>query len=130
MNIEEPTGNTTHFEQLGEATVRAIIVDFYERVFADVMIGFMFEGVDRERLVQREYEFSARHLGADVVYTGRTMRAAHAKHPIRRGHFQRRNVIFEETLRAHDVPAPIREAWMRKLRALESVVLNTDGECR
>ena len=119
-----------HFDQLGAAPLRAVLVDFYDRVYADVMIGFMFHGIPRERLVQLEYEFTARHLGADVEYSGRPLRSAHAKHPIRRGHFQRRNVILDETLRDHGVPPAVHEAWMKTARALEGAVLNVDGECR
>lgn len=107
-----------------------MLVDFYDRVFADVMIGFMFVGIDKARLVELEYRLTARHLGADVVYdAGRSLRSAHAKHPIRRGHFQRRNVILDDTLRDHDVPREVRDAWMATAYALESVILGDNGDC-
>ena len=67
------------FAKIGEAKLRAVITDFYSRVFGDVMIGFMFEGKDRQHLIDREYEFTARFLGGDVKYTGRPMRTAHAQ---------------------------------------------------
>jgi truncated hemoglobin YjbI len=35
------------FDQVGAARLRAMVADFYERVFADVMIGFLFVGKDR-----------------------------------------------------------------------------------
>jgi hemoglobin len=103
------------FDQLGEARLRAILVDFYDRVFADVMIGFMFAGADKSRLVELEYRLTARHLGADVLYdAGRSLRTAHEKHPIRRD---------------HDVPAEVRDAWMATAYALESVILGDGGDC-
>ena len=43
------------FAKIGGAALRAVIVDFYKRVFADVMIGFMFAGKDRAHLIEREW---------------------------------------------------------------------------
>lgn len=118
----------TLYEQLGgEPRLRAILRDFYDQVFDDLMIGFLFRGQDKARLIELEYQFTARALGGDVDYQGRGMRAAHAKHPIMKGHFQRRNRILEETLRAHAVPEPVFQAWLGHARALERAII---GEAR
>ena len=62
------------FKQLGGAPrLRDILSDFYNRVFDDVMIGYMFIGQDKARLIQREVEFTARFLGAEMEYHGRSM---------------------------------------------------------
>jgi len=45
-------------------------------LFADTMIGFLFRGKDRARLAQLEYEFTARFLGAEQLYTGRSIAVA------------------------------------------------------
>lgn len=114
----------THFERLGgEPVLRAILTDFYDRVFADVMIGFMFKGRDRARLVELETQFTARALGADVAYEGRGMRQAHASVPILIGHFQRRYQILRETLADHAVDPDVMEAWLGHSRALQRAVL-------
>ena len=70
------------FDKIGEAKLRAVLADFYDRVFADVMIGFMFQGKDKQHLIDREYEMTAKMLGAQVAYAGRPMRTAHAAHTI------------------------------------------------
>ena len=71
-----------------------IITQFYQEVFNDVMIGYLFLGQDRQRLIEREIEFSARMLGAtDIPYQGQPLTKAHQKHPIRYGHFHRRNQV-------------------------------------
>ena len=91
----------TLLERLGGmARLRTIIEDFYARVFDDVMIGFMFKGRDRARLVELEVQFTARAMGENVAYEGRGMRHAHASLPILIGHFQRRYQILVETLDA------------------------------
>lgn len=121
-----PWAAMTLYEQLGgEAPLRAILTDFYRRVFADPMIGYLFTGHDPARLVELEFQLTAKMLGGPVEYTGRSIRAAHEKHPIRRGHFHRRNAILQETLAAHGAPAAVVEAWMGHARALERAVLSS-----
>ena len=84
---------------------------------------------DVARLLGRARIEPARHLGGGTPYTGRNLREAHASHPIRRGHFQRRNVLLADTLRDHDVPPEIFEAWMATAYALEAAVLGDGGDC-
>ena len=78
----------------GDEGLRALLTDFYDRVFRDPMIGYLFMGQDKARLIEREVEWTARLFGAEVSYQGRPLREAHKRHPIRRGHFHRRNQIF------------------------------------
>lgn len=113
----------TAFDDLGADRLRAILSDFYDRVFADPMIGFFFLGKDKARLVELEWQLTARILGASVAYTGRGMGAAHRDHPIMRGHFQRRNRLLELTLADHAVPAPIVAIWMQHARDAERAII-------
>jgi len=119
------------FDKIGDAKLRAVIEDFYSRVFGDVMIGFLFEGKDRQRLIDKEYEFTAHLLGADVKYTGRPMRVAHAQSPIFGGHFERRLQILRETLRDHAVDADVAAAWIDHSLALRAQITKDKGsECK
>ena len=119
------------FAQIGEAKLRAVITDFYARVFSDVMIGFMFQGKDRQHLIDREYEFTANLLGGNVKYTGRPMRVAHARTPIFGGHFERRLQILRETLRDHAVPADVQQVWIDHTLALrEQITADKGSECK
>ncbi|HSR95943.1 MAG TPA: hypothetical protein VLM79_02680, partial [Kofleriaceae bacterium] len=62
------------FDRIGAEALRAVLTDFYGRVFDDLMIGFMFRGKDRQHLIDREYELTAALLGAPgIVYKGRSM---------------------------------------------------------
>jgi hemoglobin len=119
------------FDKIGEAKLRAVIADFYSRVFGDVMIGFLFEGKDRARLVEMEYQFTAQLLGGDVKYTGRSMREAHAQSPIFGGHFERRLQILRETLRDHAVDPEVVAAWLDHSLALRAQITADKGsECK
>jgi hemoglobin len=112
----------TAFDRIGGDALRAVVTDFYKRVFDDVMIGFLFIGKDRARLIEKEWELAARFLGGPVRYTGKPMRAAHARVPIMGGHFDRRLQILKETLADHEVDPDVQEIWIRHTLALRHQV--------
>jgi hemoglobin len=119
------------FRKIGEPALRRVVADFYGRLFGDVMIGFLFQGKDRARLEAKEYEFTAQLLGADIKYTGRAMRTAHAQSPIFGGHFERRLQILRETLRDHGVDADVQRAWIDHTIALRDQITSDRGsECK
>lgn len=129
MTLSPPSSEPTLYEQAGgEPVLRAVLRTFYDKVFEDVMIGFHFWKADKERLIDKEFEFAARALGAtDIVYTGKPMRAAHAPHPILGGQFERRLRLLEEAMAAHDLPQPVREAWVAHTRSLRHLITPNEG---
>ncbi len=125
------TARESLYDHIGAEALRAVITDFYGRVFSDIMIGFLFFGKDRQRLIDKEFEFTANFLGGPVRYTGKPMRAAHARSPIMGGHFDRRLQILRETLADHHVAEPVQAAWIRHTLALrEQVTADGQSECR
>ncbi|HEY1556516.1 MAG TPA: group 1 truncated hemoglobin [Kofleriaceae bacterium] len=118
------------FDKIGDAKLHAVVDDFYTRLFRDVMIGFMFAGKDRAQLAQREYEFTAGFLGADVKYSGRPIRTAHGHLTIFGGQFERRLQILRETMRDHGVDPEVQQAWIDHTLALRPQVTRDRGsEC-
>ena len=122
----------TMFDEIGgETGLRPIIDRFVDRVFEDPMIGFFFRSSSRDRIKSKEYELAAGHLGANVAYTGRPLRDAHAKHAIMGGQFMRRLQILKETLEAFEVPDHIRAHWVAHTESLRSQITRDSGsECR
>ena len=120
------------FDRIGGDALRAAITDFYGRVFADVMIGFLFTGKNKQLLIQREWELIAKVLGSsDVAYTGRPMRVAHARVPILGGHFERRLQLLRNTFADHRVDPDIQDEWIRHSQALRGQVTGDSGsECK
>ena len=115
----------------GPTKLRAVLEDFYDRVFDDAMIGFFFKGKDKVRLVEKELEFALRALGAEVEYTGRPIAEAHAEHHIMGGQFGRRLQILKETMREHGLPSEVVEAWVEHTERLRGLVTkDRAGECR
>lgn len=118
------------FDKIGGDKLLLVVQDFYDRVFDDVMIGFLFIGKDKQRLIQKEWELAAKMLGADVAYTGRPIREAHAKSPILGGHFERRLQILKDTCADHDVDPDVVDTWVSHTNALRSHVTRDIGsEC-
>jgi hemoglobin len=122
----------TQYQTLGgEPAVRAIIDDFVERVFADVMIGFFFRNAAKARIKEMEFQLAAQMLGADIVYGGRPLDQAHHRHRIMGGQFARRKQILRETLADHGVPEAIAQRWLEHTDALRPLITGeADHECR
>jgi len=119
----------SQYDEIGQMDgLRAIFRDFYARVFDDIMIGFLFQNIDAEHLIERESEFVARLLGAnEIPYQGRGMRQAHAKHRIMGGQFARRMVLLSETLVAHAVPEAIRHNILTHNETLRPLITKDLG---
>jgi truncated hemoglobin YjbI len=119
------------YEQLGgEPVLRALIDRFVDRMFADPMIGYLFQRANRARIKEKEYELAAQHLGGGVAYTGRPVGEAHARHAIMGGQFDRRLELLRSTLVDAGVAAPIIAHWIgytENLRAL--VTRDPSGLC-
>lgn len=122
----------TAFERIGgEPALQAIIDDFVDRMFDDVMIGFFFRRASRERIKELELQHAAEHLGGPIRYRGRPLREAHRAHRIMGGQFARRSKILEDVLSAHGVPADLREAWLAHVESLRGEITHDPGsECR
>lgn len=74
------TDSTSLFDRLGgEAAVDAAVDRFYEKVLADDRIRSFFESVDMNRQRQKQKNFLTYAFGGPVNYSGKSMRAAHAK---------------------------------------------------
>ncbi len=119
------------FHRIGAEKLRAVITDFYDRIFGDLMIGFLFEGKDKQRLIDKEWEFTAHFLGADVAYTGRPMRQAHANSPIFGGHFERRLQLLRQAMAAQGVDDEVARVWIEHQQALRSqITVDRGSECK
>jgi hemoglobin len=121
----------TLLEQMGgETELRKVVSRFVDRMFDDVMIGFMFRRANREHIKAMEFQFAARHLGGSVQYSGRPLGEAHAPHAINGGQFNRRLKLLTDTLAEMNVPPLVRGHWIRNTEALRNQVLAKSGiEC-
>ena len=115
----------------GIGELDAIVTNFYERVFADPIIGFLFNDVDLEHIVEMQVEYLRARLGAgEVEYTGESIRRAHRDLPLTVGHFDRRHQILRDVLDAHDIPEDVEEAWVELDASLRDLVIRTGDQAR
>lgn len=113
----------------GEAGLRAVIDDFVDRVFDDVMIGFFFRNVERRRIKELEFQHAAEFLGGPR-YRGRPLDAAHQKHRIMGGQFARRKELLRQTLVAHGLPEDVIAAWLEHTESLRPLITgDAGGQC-
>jgi len=107
----------------GEEGLRKILIDFYHRMEKDVMIGFFFTGKDVEAIAVKQMSFLMRAMGATSSYSGKSPASAHSElPPIRRGMFDRRLRILEETLRDHNVSDEDMRSWIAFEEAFRDAV--------
>jgi hemoglobin len=111
----------------GEQGLRAIVDDFVDRVFDDVMIGFFFRNVERRRIKELEFQHAAEHLGGPFRYRGRPLQEAHAAHRIMGGQFARRAELLRQTLSDHGVPEDIQSAWLAHTESLRALITRDPG---
>lgn len=113
------------YEQAGgEAGIRAVLDELYTILFDDMMVGFLFAGHDKQRIVEMQTQFTRRLLGdTTAVYEGKSIPDAHASLPILPGHFDRRHHVLKQVLERQSLPEPVRETWLRLDQALRTSVL-------
>lgn len=115
----------------GEPVLRAMIDDFVDRMFGDMMIGFFFRNADRARIKAMEYELAAEALDGPVRYSGRPLRQAHAAHRIMGGQFARRTQLLRDTMAEHGLPPGVQAALLAHTESLrDQVTAEPDGTCR
>lgn len=115
------------YERLGgEPGLHRLVERFVDRFFADFIIGFLFEGKDRDRIVTHEAAFAAAHLGGPRAYLGRPIGPMHRALKINTGHFRRRHAILRQVLAQEGVPDDLIERWIAFERSLEGVITTGD----
>lgn len=116
----------TDWERIGgEPAVTAMMTRFIDRVFDDMIIGFLFIGRDRERIIRHEVQLASVHLGGEATYGGRPLASLHRPLKINAGQFRRRLALLTQELQASGVPADIAERWISHDRKMERAI--TDG---
>lgn len=115
----------------GLEKLKQIVDEFIDIMTKDVMIGFFFRKADKNRVKEKEFEFLAQFLGADIKYTGEPLPEAHAKHNIMGGQFSRRKQILKEVLEKHQINPEIIEKIMEHTENFRMIISKTkDSSCR
>lgn len=116
-------------EQVPE--LEALIREFYDALFVDVLVGFLFQPHDKEALIASQIRWLRAHLGdRKGTWGGGSIRAIHANLPILAGQFDRRHHVLEELLGKWEVPREVRDEWLLLDKSLRPLVLNLGAVSR
>lgn len=97
--------------------LREILEDFYTRVYDDPRLSGFFEGVTRERAIEKQFSFLRSIFTGEKCYFGDHPKTAHHWMVISHELFDYRETLMENCLRDHELP----EHLIRKWRSIEEV---------
>lgn len=95
--------------------LRAILEDFYTRVYADPHLSHFFEGVTKQRAIDKQYEFLRDKLAGTRSYFGDRPRNAHHWMVISHELFDYREELLADCMRR----AGLEERFVARWRALD-----------
>ena len=122
-----PSINGSLFERMGgQNTIDALIDKFFDKVLVDERVKMFFEGVDTERLRNKEKSYWAFALGGEPQYTGKALGEAH-RTLLDKGladkHFEAMIEIFNTTLCEMDIPDDlVQEACQTALSTRDEIL--------
>jgi len=94
-----------------------VLIDFYDHVYNDPLLSPFFEGVTKQRLIEKQYNFMHQVLTGENIYFGERPRNAHHWMVISDELLDHREKLMESSLRRFDVP----EYLVRRFRAIEEI---------
>lgn len=104
--------------------LNSILVNFYDRMSKDTMIGYFFSGKDLEHIAHQQGQFLLNAAGMIPKFNGKGPHSAHTNlPPIWEGHFDRRLVILRETLKAEQIPSHMIELWISFESSFRDIVV-------
>jgi ferredoxin/truncated hemoglobin YjbI len=112
--LAPPQSDPQLWQEMGDGLlVRAVLQDFYEKVYADSQLAPFFDGVTQQRLVEKQYSFLKQLLTGERVYFGDRPRNAHHWMVISGALFEHREALMREQLVAHGLTESQIARWMR-----------------
>lgn len=108
----ESSSSSSLFAQLGgEGAVDAAVDIFYRKVLADERLAPFFANVDMDRQIKKQKAFLTMAFGGPTPYTGKSLRAVHARLVRDEGlndtHFDAVAGHLQSALEELAVPAPL-----------------------
>lgn len=94
-------------------TVRRVLEDFYEQVYADPLLSPFFRRVTKDRVTDKQYSFMKQCLTGEKVYFGDRPRNAHHWMIISPALFEHRQSLMLEALQANGLTPVQIQRWVR-----------------
>lgn len=94
-------------------TVRRVLEDFYDRVYADPLLSPFFERVTKDRVTDKQYSFMKQCVTGEKVYFGQRPRNAHHWMIISEAVFDHRQSLMLQALQASGLTPDQVKRWVR-----------------
>jgi len=109
----------------GFSQLLVILDEFYTRLLADILIGYIFRPFDRQKLITDQAEFVNRSLGGPYRdYEPRNLKQIHLPLKITSGHFDRRHQILKDVLEQFEVESDIKKMWLDLDLKFKAVIIS------
>lgn len=89
-----------------------VLTDFYTRVYQDEKLASFFDGVTKQRLIEKQYLFMRQILTGEKIYFGDRPRNTHHWMVVSDDLFDYRSHIMESCLREHGLSGPMVQRYM------------------
>ena len=106
-----------------DPVVASAVEIFYARITDDPSLASWFEGIELTRLKAHQRAFLTVCLGGPELYSGRSMRHAHAGLAITNDAFSAALAHLSEALTAAGVDASVRDQAVRRFEPLRAVIV-------
>ncbi|MEH6785086.1 MAG: methyl-accepting chemotaxis protein [Alcanivorax jadensis] len=126
-NLDHVNDNSLYSQVGGEAAVRAVVTEFYNRVLEDQALAPYFRHKQRNGLEESQVQFFTQVLGGPKIYQGRSMADAHKNLHITDKNFDRVAVHLKETLESLDLEPSHIDTIMNTVAPLKRDIVNTDA---
>lgn len=108
----DPDPNLSIWQELGDGVrVREVLIDFYDRVYADERLAPFFEGVSKTRLVEKQFSFMKYLFTRQHVHFGQRPRNLHHWMVISDDLMDYRRNLLDMTFRDHGLTDDQRHVW-------------------
>lgn len=108
----DPKPNLAVWQQLNDgAKVREVLIDFYDRVYADERLSPFFANVSKSRLIEKQYSFLKYLFTREHVHFGQRPRNTHHWMVISDDLMDHRRRILDDTFRDHLLTDEQRHVW-------------------
>ena len=126
-NLDHANDNSLYSQVGGEAAVRAVVSEFYNRVLSDQALAPYFRHKQRKGLEEAQVQFFTQALGGPKIYQGRSMADAHRNLHITARNFDRVAVHLQETLESLGVEPDHIDTIMNTVAPLKGDIVNENA---
>jgi len=126
-NLDHANDNSLYSQVGGEAAVRAVVTEFYNRVLEDQALAPYFRHKQRKGLEESQVQFFTQALGGPKIYQGPSMADAHKNLHITARNFDRVAVHLKETLESLGVESDHVDTIMNTVAPLKGDIVNENA---